>query len=354
MLDRPQQVGVLLTHDSVKPRGTHPGILHLLERPSRIDCLMLADIADYEYSILRSDSFEEVAHLPGAGQTRLVEHVEMPAAGAIVRLILSAAGEKCLQRRGMDTRLAELACCSRSRSKTLYRKTGACRALPDHFKSRSLAGTGQPLQAVDPVRRGKNLLDRLALGRVQKASRSGLGRGFHRAHHRLYGILAGHHALDIGALVGDGFRCREAASARVLPGSDDYKLASLFARGELRPNLGKSHFTHAAPQGFSQNGALVRYRFALEQAGPGIVDGLFCLLISLRPVSLGPGAISGFGDNPLGLVAELGCQHPVRGQNFAGGKDLFEITRGVSGDLRRRRAAVAHLFKVVADLLRPG
>ena len=354
MFDRPQQVGIFLAHDAVEARGAHPRVLHLLKRPSGIDSLMLADIADDEYSILRSDLFKEVAHLPGAGQTRLVEHVEMPAAGATVGLIPSPAGEESLQRRGMDTRLAKLARRPRSRSKTLYGEAGAFRALADHGESCRFTGTGQPLQAVDPVGRGENFLDDPALRRVQKAPRSGLGRGFRRAHHGLYGILAGHHAGDIGALVGDGFRCREAASARVLLGSDGHKLAPLFARGELRPNLGKSRFTHAATQGFAQNGALVRYRFALEKTGPRIADGLFCLLVSLRPVSLGPGAIAGLGDDPFRLVAELGRQRPVRGQNLAGGKNLFAIARGVSGDLCRRRTAVAHLFKVVADLLRSG
>ena len=123
MFDRPQQVGVFLTHDAVEARGAHPRVLHLLERPSGIDSLMLADIADDEYSILRSDLFKEVAHLPGAGQTRLVEHVEMPAAVATVGLIPSPAGEESLQRRGMDTRVAKLARRPRSRSKTPLRRS---------------------------------------------------------------------------------------------------------------------------------------------------------------------------------------------------------------------------------------
>src|SRR6266700_2280231 len=159
MFDRPQQVGVFLTHDTFEARGTHPRVLHLLERPSGIDSLMLADIADDEYSILRSDLFEEVAHLPGAGQTRLVEHVEMPAGGATVGLIPFPAGEKSLQRRGMDARLAKLASRPRSRSKTLYGEAGAFRALADHGESCRFTGTGQPLQAVDPVGRGENFLD---------------------------------------------------------------------------------------------------------------------------------------------------------------------------------------------------
>src|SRR5580692_2951934 len=166
MLDRPQQIRVFLAHDLVKPRGTHPGVLHLLKWPSGIDSLMLADIADDQHSILRSDLFEEVAHLPSAGQTRLVKHVEMAAAGATVRLIPSAAGEESLQRRGMDTRLAELARCSRSRGKTLDHEAGAFRAFADHGEGCRFTRTGEPLQPVDPVGRGKNLLDDLALRRV--------------------------------------------------------------------------------------------------------------------------------------------------------------------------------------------
>ena len=45
---------------------------------------------------------------------------------------------------------------------------------------------------------------------------------------------------------------------------------------EVFPSL-----SHATPQGFAQNGALVRYRLALEEAGSRIAEGLFCLLVSL-------------------------------------------------------------------------
>ena len=58
----------------------------------------------------------------------------MLAAGATVGLIPSPAGEESLQRRGMDTGLAELARRPRSRGKTLDRVARAFCALADHVK----------------------------------------------------------------------------------------------------------------------------------------------------------------------------------------------------------------------------
>ena len=47
--------GSSLAHNLVQLRGPHPGILHLLERSSRIDAFMLGGVSDHHYSVLGFD-----------------------------------------------------------------------------------------------------------------------------------------------------------------------------------------------------------------------------------------------------------------------------------------------------------
>jgi hypothetical protein len=67
MLDDPRQFRVFLTHDLVKLRGLHPGLLHLLEGFAGIDALMLACVSDEENAVLRPNLLHKGLHLAGAG-----------------------------------------------------------------------------------------------------------------------------------------------------------------------------------------------------------------------------------------------------------------------------------------------
>src|SRR5665213_736024 len=77
MFDDPQQVRVFLTHDLVKLRGLHSGLLHLLEGLAGIDALVLAGVSDKKNAVLRPDLFHETLHLAGAGETGFIDHVEV-------------------------------------------------------------------------------------------------------------------------------------------------------------------------------------------------------------------------------------------------------------------------------------
>jgi hypothetical protein len=67
---------------------------------------MLARIADDQNAVLRAYLFEKSPHLPGAGEARFVQHVEM-SAGRIGFLL---PGKKALKSVGLDPGLAKLAC----------------------------------------------------------------------------------------------------------------------------------------------------------------------------------------------------------------------------------------------------
>ena len=93
VLDRLQQLRVLLAHDPVELRGLHPGFLHLLEGSARIDALVLAGVTDDEYAVVWVELVEKSPHLLGAGKARLVEHVEMPVGRVGARVVLASGKE---------------------------------------------------------------------------------------------------------------------------------------------------------------------------------------------------------------------------------------------------------------------
>ena len=54
---------IVLSDDRVEMDGLHAGLLELLIRPSGLDGLMLADVADEQHAILRAETVQEVVHL---------------------------------------------------------------------------------------------------------------------------------------------------------------------------------------------------------------------------------------------------------------------------------------------------
>ncbi len=58
---------------------SHSGVLKLLERPTGVDSLVLAGVADQDYPIVRTKTIEELACLLCADEARFVDHVEVSA-----------------------------------------------------------------------------------------------------------------------------------------------------------------------------------------------------------------------------------------------------------------------------------
>ena len=94
---------IVLSDNRVEMNGLHAGILELLEGPSGLDGLMLAGITDQEHPILRAETVQEVVHLSGARETRLVDHVQMLL--SVVRRLASC--EMSLQRAGGNPGLCQ-------------------------------------------------------------------------------------------------------------------------------------------------------------------------------------------------------------------------------------------------------
>jgi hypothetical protein len=68
---------VLLSDDVIQSNGFDAGVLQLLIRPAGFDGLMLAGIADDEDAIVRAQAVQELVHLLGTGQARLVDDIEL-------------------------------------------------------------------------------------------------------------------------------------------------------------------------------------------------------------------------------------------------------------------------------------
>ena len=77
MLDGAQQLRVSLAHDLIEFHGLHAGVNKLLERLTGFDALVLPHVADEQDAVAGVELPKEIAHLLGAGQARLIDHVKM-------------------------------------------------------------------------------------------------------------------------------------------------------------------------------------------------------------------------------------------------------------------------------------
>src|SRR5271165_4818717 len=68
---------VFLAHDLVQMCSPHSGLLQLVVGPSGPDGFMLSHVTHEQNAILLAESVQEVVNLPGAGEARFIEHVEM-------------------------------------------------------------------------------------------------------------------------------------------------------------------------------------------------------------------------------------------------------------------------------------
>jgi hypothetical protein len=78
LLDRFFERRVLLPNDLIEPRGSHSGVLHLLERPAGVYGLMLPRVADQHHAIMLIEPLQEIVNLFRTGEARLIDEIEMP------------------------------------------------------------------------------------------------------------------------------------------------------------------------------------------------------------------------------------------------------------------------------------
>jgi hypothetical protein len=109
VFDYRQQLRVFLAHDLIELCGAHAGELQLFEWFAGVYALVLPSVPDKQDFILGRDPVKKLAHLLGARETRLVDHVEVFARWIAGGLLLSSPGEKGLQGVGRDAGLAKLA-----------------------------------------------------------------------------------------------------------------------------------------------------------------------------------------------------------------------------------------------------
>ena len=125
MFHRFQEFGIFLTHDLVEKRCLHSRSLHLLERLTGVDALMLAGVSDQKNPVLRANLFEEVAHLASACERRLIDHVKV----LYLRINVLVFSKETLQSAGVDLGVAELARCPAGGRETLDDKAALFCAL---------------------------------------------------------------------------------------------------------------------------------------------------------------------------------------------------------------------------------
>src|SRR5665213_3221377 len=140
--------------------------------------------------------------------------------------------------------------------------------------------------------------------------------------------------LDIDTLGGNRFWRRIPLRGVICPLADCLKLALLAACRELIADLGKGRFAHAAPERGGHDRTLVSNSLPLKDMIAGEGHRLLSTDKGRLANTMLDGPLAGLCGDPAGLVAELGCNLPVRLQHLLFGEVLFLLAGGVRGDLR--------------------
>ena len=107
---------------------------------------MLACVADEENPVVMFDLGKKIAHLFGAGETRLIRHIEVALRS---RLLMPC--KETLQGIGIDTGIAELMRGAGGRSEALDNHPALLGGLAHGFESSGLSHAGASLQALYSV-----------------------------------------------------------------------------------------------------------------------------------------------------------------------------------------------------------
>jgi hypothetical protein len=153
-----------LPNDLIKLGRAHSGLLQLLEWAACFDSLMLASVADQEYTVVAAETRKKLAHLVGAGEAGFIKEVEVP-------LVLSGgvcgASKEPLQGSGLDAGLAKLPCSAGGRGEALDRVTVRFGGTANDGKCRRFARPSVSLDALNSVWRAEHIFNYSHLGAVE-------------------------------------------------------------------------------------------------------------------------------------------------------------------------------------------
>src|SRR5271166_3005781 len=138
---------VLLAHDLVQMCGSHSGLLQLVVGPSGPDGFVLSHVAHKQNSVLFAESVQEVVNLPGASETRFIEHVEMFFLGSG----LWFSRKVMLQRIRLNTGLSKSLCSPRGWRETLDAVALALSGVTDGAQRGRFACSGYALQSCNLI-----------------------------------------------------------------------------------------------------------------------------------------------------------------------------------------------------------
>src|SRR5882724_5191848 len=156
---------VFLPDDLLEFRGSHAGILQLLERAACFDALMLTGVADQKDPVTATHPLEKFTHLIGTRETRFVDEKEPLMLHLGLRV--SRSSKKALQCSRMNTHLFQLFCSTRGWCETLYLITFGLSRTADDFQCGGFTSARDPLNALNAVSRTEYVLNDRLLSGVQ-------------------------------------------------------------------------------------------------------------------------------------------------------------------------------------------
>jgi hypothetical protein len=345
------QSWVLLAHNLIEFSRPHSGFLQLLERTARFDSLMLADIADQKHAvIIRTNPFEEIAHLVGAGKARLIDEVEV---FLLMGDRIRAAGEETLQGCGVDSCLIQLARGERGRGEALDLITVRFSSAANGRKRGRLARAGITLDSLDLVRRAENIFDYGLLCVIQVRVLVGNGDSLRPRKNRLDLVLSRTHPTEFMFRF-DGLGSSELTARNTLRPFDDLKFAGGQAYFKIGADLTMSDLAHAATKAVADQCAFVHNRLTFEVLVTGKGERLSNSLKRVDRFLVLLRTFPSCADNSVGLVSEVCCQLPMRCRYLTWRVNLFAIPRRVRRDLGGFLPRTSRALKVITNLLAAG
>src|SRR5271157_414627 len=199
---------VLLAHDLVQMGGSHSGLLQLVVGPSGPDGFVLSHVTHKQHTILLAESVQEVVNLPGASETRFIEHIELFFLGSG----LWFSRKVMLQRIRLNTSLSKFLCSPRGWRETLDAVALAFSGVTDGAQRGCFTCSGYSLQRRNLIAATQNLLYCSMLTAAEMwVVLFDLAAGLAADQRRIL-VLACAHQPDVVALQGDHLVRSEAAS----------------------------------------------------------------------------------------------------------------------------------------------
>src|SRR5216683_5516252 len=271
VINRLAQSRIALAANHVEPGDSHSGLLHLMERPSRLDRVMLALVTDEDdpRNAYVASLMQKTIDLPGPEHARLVNNPQL-----LAMCLLERVFDEARNGAGGDGRLGERIDGACGRREAMHGIATLLGELANGADRRGLGRAGPALDRGDPIGGRQRYFGRFRLI-VKQPSLRGPGTHLRNACDTLRTVLATAHQVEILAFEGDhpgrGIGALRRADFGIYPD----QIAGAFPQIRRAPDLLKIGFAHNMLERRRLQRAAVDYRLAFAVVRNAVVERIF-------------------------------------------------------------------------------